>query len=234
MIDRLMPSPGPARKRATHAFSALLRRLLVLLALGSLAPAAALAAPTHIRPELVVEGSAPAGGQVMLAVLMRPEKGWHGYWQNPGDAGLGLTLAWTLPAEASAGTLQYPTPGTLLLSGLMNHVYERDYAVLVPLTLPANAAAGTVLPLRARAQWLACTDQICVPESAELAANVTVGGGGARDARFDGWRAALPAPLGAGAAFAIEGGKVRVAIPLPRGVILIQSPCRHTPGYMVK
>ena len=74
-------------------------------------------------------------------MLMQPKPGWHGYWQNPGDAGLGMGLEWTLPAGAKAGAPQYPVPETLLISGLMNHVYEHDYAVLVPLTLPATARA---------------------------------------------------------------------------------------------
>ena len=50
----------------------------------------------------------------------------------------------------------------------MNYVFERDYAVLVRLKVPANAA-GTV-PVRADAHWLACTEQICVPEQGELVA----------------------------------------------------------------
>jgi DsbC/DsbD-like thiol-disulfide interchange protein len=74
-----------------------------------------------------------------MAVLMEPEPGWHGYWSNPGDAGLPLSLEWTLPSGARAGALQFPVPRTLMLQGLMNHVYEQAYAVLVPVTVPADA-----------------------------------------------------------------------------------------------
>jgi len=214
-----MPPASRCRKRQRSAFSAFWRTLLAIAALCWLSLAPASAAPPHISPELVVEGPARPGGQVTLAVLMRPEKGWHGYWLNPGDAGLGLTLDWQLPAGASAGALQYPTPGTLLLSGLMNHVYESDYAVLVPLRLPADAMPGSTLPIRASAQWLACTDKICVPESADISAQIKIGEGSG-DLRFDQWRAALPAPLGAKATFSVQGSKVRVAIPLPAGVVL--------------
>ncbi len=180
----------------------------------------ALAAPNHIAAELLSESAAAPGSTVTLAVRMAPAPGWHGYWQNPGDAGLGMTLDWTLPAGTSAGALAYPVPQPLLVSGLMNHVYEHEYAVLVPLKLPATAKPGAVLPLRAKAQWLACTEQICVPESAELSGSVTVGPPAARDARFDGWRAALPAPLGSPARFALEAKRLRVAIPLPAAVRL--------------
>ncbi|MFX4978926.1 hypothetical protein ABTC37_19845, partial [Acinetobacter baumannii] len=50
------------------------------------------AAPTHIRTALVAERPAHAGETIQLAVLMQPAKDWHGYWSNPGDAGLPLLL----------------------------------------------------------------------------------------------------------------------------------------------
>jgi len=137
----------------------MLRRLLIFLLL-LVAPTVAQA--RGIEPQLVAEGPAPAGGEVELAIHMRPAKGWHGYWQNPGDAGLPMEVKWQLPRGYSAGPLRYPVPTRLTVAGLMNYVYERDYAVLVRLKVPANAS-GTI-PIRAEARWLACTDKICVPE----------------------------------------------------------------------
>lgn len=177
------------------------------------APSAALA--NHIQASLLAEKPAAPGETVTLALLMQPEKGWHGYWSNPGDAGFGLSLDWTLPAGAKAEAPEFPVPQTLLLSGLMNHVYEHDYAVLVPLTLPRDAKPGTTLPIAAKARWLACTDQICVPEEADLQGTVTVGTAGTADTRFAGWRAALPAPLDRAGTFAFTGKALRIAIPFP-------------------
>ena len=131
------------------------RILLKLLAffvsatLFGLAPARA--APPHIQPVLLAESVAIPGRTVTLAVLMQPAPGWHGYWLNPGDAGLPLMIDWTLPAGVSIAPLRFPVPGTLLVSGLMNHVYEHDYAVLTELTVPANAAPGSVLALTGKA-----------------------------------------------------------------------------------
>ena len=173
---------------------------------------------THIAADLVAEAPAAPGQAVTLALSFRPEKGWHGYWANPGDAGFGMTLKWTLPAGAKDGDLRYPVPETLLISGLMNHVYEHAYAVLAPLTLPADAKPGTVLPVAVEANWLACTDKVCVPERATLRTTVTVAAPGvvpARDPRFDAWRAKLPAPLGARASYQIDGQRIRIGIPLP-------------------
>src|SRR3954447_11584715 len=192
-----------------------MRRFLVLLAL-LLAPA--LANARGIEPQLVAEGPAPPGGEVELAIHMRPAPGWHGYWLNPGDAGLPMSIDWQLPKGFTAGPLRYPVPSRLTVAGLMNYVYERDYAVLVRLKVPAGAT-GTV-PIRADAHWLARTDKICVPEQGQLALDLPVGSGTPNRAQFDAWRRALPQPLATVGHFAVAGDKLRVAIPLPASVEL--------------
>jgi DsbC/DsbD-like thiol-disulfide interchange protein/cytochrome c biogenesis protein CcdA len=200
----------------------MLRRLLIFLALLLAGPAAAqplAAVRNHIAAELVAESERPAAGQnVTLAFSFTPEPGWHGYWLNPGDAGAPMRVAWSLPSGVDAGTLRFPVPAALLVSGLMNHVYEGPHALLLDLRLPAALAPGTRLPIRAKIDYLACTDQICVPESAELSLSLTVGDGivtPAARARFDAWRAALPQPLASEGRFALAGNRLRIAMPLP-------------------
>ncbi len=205
------------------------RRLMTLLwqamlLLCAVAVQPALAKDTNIRAELVAEKAVQEGDTVMLAFVMKPTKGWHGYWQNPGDAGQGMRLKWDLPYGWTAGKPQYPTPETLLISGLMNHVYEHDYAVLVPVTINPSHEPGGIAPVRVHAEWLACTDQICVPEEADLKVNVMVTMDErelvARDTRFDAWRASLPAPLGAQAKFELAGDTIRLGVPMPASVAL--------------
>ena len=193
---------------------AFLRWLTLLAALLAAAPA--LAQATHIAATLTPERAVARPGEtVLLAIAMKPDAGWHGYWENGGDAGFGMTLKWRLPEGAKAGALRYPVPETLVINGLMNHVYEHDYALLVPFTLPADARAGATLPISAQADWLACTDEICVPERGRLATTIRVGAAAPRDPRFDGWLAALPAPLPEAVRFALDGERLRLAIPLP-------------------
>jgi len=189
------------------------RRLLLLIALA-LTPA--LAHAQHIVPQLVAEGTAPPGGEVELAIHMRPQQGWHGYWQNPGDAGLPMTVNWQLPKGFEAGPLRYPVPTRLTVAGLMNYVFEQDYAVLVRLKVPANSTGS--VPIRAEAQWLACTDQVCVPEQGELSLNLPVGSRVTNRAEFDAWRQKLAQPIATIGHFAVEGDKLRVAIPIPASV----------------
>jgi thiol:disulfide interchange protein/DsbC/DsbD-like thiol-disulfide interchange protein len=178
----------------------------------------ALAEARGIEPQLVAEGPALAGGEVELAIRMIPAPGWHGYWLNPGDAGLPMDVKWELPKGFAAGPLRYPVPTRLEIAGLMNYVYERDYAVLVRLKVPADAS-GTI-PVRAKARWLACTDKICVPEQGELSLDLPVGTGSPERAQFDAWRQALPQPLASVGHFAVTGDTLRVAIPLPASIEL--------------
>jgi DsbC/DsbD-like thiol-disulfide interchange protein/cytochrome c biogenesis protein CcdA len=192
--------------------------LLLVALLGSPAAAQPLAPGEQaIAVELVPEGRTVApGGTVTLAFVMRPRAGWHGYWTNPGDAGRPDTAEWRLPDGASAGALRYPVPERLVIAGLMNYVFERDYAILVDLRMPAGAAPGSVVPVAARLDYLACTDEICVPQRSDVATELRIGAPSAENrAQIDGFRSALPQPLGSEARFALENGRLRLAIPLP-------------------
>lgn len=207
----------------------LLLWLLVLLSLlAGQARAQSPAFPTqgkrHIAAKLVAENPAPVPGEKLtIAFRMEPEQGWHGYWKNPGDAGKGMSVEWTLPSGWRVGELRYPVPSVLMLAGLMNHVFEGPYVVLADVTVPAGARPGEAITLRVSAQWLACTDQICVPEGAELALGLTVGAAirpAENRTQFDEFRARLPQPLGGEARFALENGLLRLAIPFPRGAAI--------------
>jgi thiol:disulfide interchange protein/DsbC/DsbD-like thiol-disulfide interchange protein len=173
--------------------------------------------PNHIAVRLVAESSAPAPNrEVTLAFVMTPEPGWHGYWQNPGDAGVETKVDWRLPYGMTVSPLRYPVPQPLLISGLMNYVYEGPYALLASLHLSSDPAKGTKIPISAHLQYLACTDRICVPEQADVNLDLTVGEGiPEHRAEFDSYRRAQPKPLGSTAVFEASPADVRIAIPLP-------------------
>jgi DsbC/DsbD-like thiol-disulfide interchange protein/cytochrome c biogenesis protein CcdA len=190
----------------------LLPLLAALCALAALlCPAVSYAQPrsNHIAARLAVEGPVRPGQPLTVAVVFDPQPGWHGYWKNPGDAGYGMTLDWRLPNNWTAGEPQYPVPQKLVIGGLMNHVYEGPYAVLVELRAPVDARPAQIA---LDAQWLACTDKICVPEQAHLTLDIA---NAPAAPAFDRWRAAIPALLDRPARFALEDGKLRIAIPLP-------------------
>ena len=193
--------------------------LFILMTWLALLPAAA-APARHVAMTLVAESERPAaGGEVALAVAAVPDADWHGYWLNPGDAGVGTRVVWDLPAGVTAGPLAYPVPERLLVAGLMNHVYARPWALLTRLRVPAGLAAGTRLPVAATLDYLVCTDALCVPERQTLTTVLTVGDGAvaaARRARFDAWRRELPRPLGSAARYQVADGRFRLEVPFPR------------------
>jgi thiol:disulfide interchange protein/DsbC/DsbD-like thiol-disulfide interchange protein len=179
-------------------------RLLTLL-LALLLPAAVQA--NNVRVELLAESAAPAPGKPLtLAIMLTPKPGWHTYWSNPGEAGFAPKAAWT---GAIAGPLRFPVPVTLLVSGLMNYVYEAPAALLVDV-IGATGRVGVKL------NYLVCTTEICVPESAEASVDLHPGDA-APDAavagRFAAARAALPMTL-AGARYAIDKGRFALGIPV--------------------
>ena len=183
-------------------------------------PATLLAESRQVQP----------GQSVTLAFLMEPKPTWHGYWENPGDAGIGMSFDWQLPDGVTAGKAQFPVPDTLLISGIMNYVYKGDYAVLVNLTLSSDVRPGP-LPISIKSEWLSCTDEICVPEQDELSIILQVVArdtAGQLDQRFDGFRAALPRPLGSEATFAVRDGLFRLSVPLPASVEI------DKPYYFIK
>jgi thiol:disulfide interchange protein len=205
---------------AMHRLVAFL--LALLTALAALPAQAQQLAPGEkaMAVRLVAESPAPAtGGKVGLALVMTPRPGWHGYWKNPGDAGFENTVEWRLPSGLRAGPLHYPVPKRLIVAGIMNYVYEGEYAQLLDLEVPPGQAPGSAMPIRGAIDYLVCTDEICVRETAEFGLDLPVAAAAAaappRNPAFDRWREALPKPLGSPARFERVGERLRIAIPFP-------------------
>lgn len=179
---------------------------LALLVHAPRASAASSAVTGHARAELLAhapDGLKP-GAEVWLGLRLQHEAGWHTYWLNAGDSGLPTTLAWTLPPGFTAGDIAWPTPKQLPLGPLMNYGYEGDLLLPVRLRVPADYQGGPV-PVRLRADWLIC-QETCIPEFAELDAELAPAPASAHAALFERARAAAPVAVpGAKAAARIEG-----------------------------
>jgi len=210
---------GPLRLLLT--LSAFL--LALWLAVGvthAQAPPRAQTTQQNVRASIDIETSRPApGDNVTVAIVMDPKAGWHDYWSNPGDAGTPLELEWQLPAGVTAGLVRAPVPETLIVSGFMNHIYKAKHAFLVDIKIPKDAQPRQSLSVKVNARWSACSDLVCVPETATLTVPLTVGSStiaNADRARFDEWRSALPVPLDRAALYQIDGKRIDIAIPYPR------------------
>ena len=202
-------------------YLALFRYLASLMALM----VALLAAPVsaqrdnYIDADLVAEHAPVPGETLTVALRFRPQEGWHGYWANPGDAGEGMRLDWRLPQGWEASEPLYPVPEELELLGLINHTYSDSYAVLVPIEVPQNASVTNIAAITVDAQWLACSDRLCVPERATLTLRFPQETPELA-AQFDEHRAAIPPLIDSTARFEYGSETLRLAIPLPASLDL--------------
>jgi DsbC/DsbD-like thiol-disulfide interchange protein/cytochrome c biogenesis protein CcdA len=140
--------------------------LLLLMAPGFCAAATPdLAVTPRDTVGLIAAASAPANGEIRLALKFHLAPGWHIYWSNPGDAGLAPQIS--LDAPAVAGAFAYPPPELLLQGPVAAYVLSGDF--LLPFT--ATHVGSSV---NASAFWLVCSN-ICIPEHAHFRLPLGVG-----------------------------------------------------------
>ena len=119
--------------------------------------------------------TAVPGKPFMVALHLRMADGWHVYGQNPGDAGFPTELKWKLPEGWKAGPIQWPAPRKFEEEGgMVTYGYEKEVALLVEITPPANLKPDGEATLHADASWLAC-EKMCVPGTASLTLTVAIG-----------------------------------------------------------
>jgi thiol:disulfide interchange protein len=162
----------------------------------------------QVRAELVAhapDGVGP-GKPLWLGLKIDHQPHWHTYWKNPGDSGLPTVLEWSLPAGASAGEIQWPTPRKLPIGPLLNYGYEGTLLLPVALKLPA-AVAGDTLDVKLHAEWLVCKD-VCIPESGDFLLRLPVQAAtAAHAALFAAAQAAQPQRVATAAATATVDAK---------------------------
>ena len=154
-----------------------MRQLLPVLLLCGFSFTAAAALPgnkTQARLLLSAETARP-GETVMAGIELRMPPGWHTYWRNPGESGVGkpTTVEWELPPGVTAGEILWPPPERFLETEFTTYIYHGQAVLLVPLKLATDLPKGK-LDLQAKVSWLEC-EKACVPGSAKVKASLTVG-----------------------------------------------------------
>lgn len=108
-----------------------------------------------------------------VAVQFKMDPGWHIYWKNPGDVGLGTSITWELPEGFHADDLQWPSPKRFEAHPFVSFGYDESVLLLTKIHPAAGIKAGEVVKLKAHVRWLAC-EAACIPGSAELALQLQV------------------------------------------------------------
>jgi thiol:disulfide interchange protein DsbD len=180
----------------------------------------ALAVAPKVSVALISESAAiEPGGTLWVGLRQRIAPGWHTYWLNPGDSGESPTIEWALPPGWRAGPIIWPQPERLPVGPLMSYGYTHEVVLLTRLTAPADLSAGTSVALRGRASWLVC-EKICLPEEADLALTLPVGGGkpsaAATAPAIERARRAVPAPSPWATSLRATADTVTVSVAAPR------------------
>ncbi len=148
-----------------------------LLALGGAGQGAGGGAPasaTHARAKLISESAGLVPGATMtLGITFEIDPGWHLYWNGYNDAGLPPKAKWTLPEGYKVGEIQWPAPKREVSGGeILNHIYEKEVTLLVPLSVPTNAELGEKVEIAADLKWLVC-EEACIAEEGRV--SITLG-----------------------------------------------------------
>jgi DsbC/DsbD-like thiol-disulfide interchange protein len=146
--------------------SVLLSTLFLAVAFNPCASAQSIAI-THAKVNLVAESnSLQAGKTAWIGVLFDLEKGWHIYWENPGDSGEPPKVQWQLPAGFHAGEVRWPAPVRLGTGKVIDYGYEGRVLLPVPVQVPANYTTGKPVIVSADIRYLICRE-VCIPAKAQ-------------------------------------------------------------------
>jgi thiol:disulfide interchange protein DsbD len=158
-----------------------------------------------VKAALVADHSAiRPGAKLTLGVKLTIEKGWHVYWQNPGDAGAPTLATVRAPRGFEVGELQYPSPEREESAGdLVSFVHKDEMVILCEVKAPADLVAGSTVELGVDCRWLVC-QETCYPGSGKAELTLAVAKPADADAPanesanerdFQRWRARLPRPF---------------------------------------
>jgi len=105
---------------------------------------------------------------IELAITFEIAEGWHTYWRNHGEGGLGPSFKWNLPTGFTVGELQFPAP-TRYVDAVGDHsfILEGNPVLLTTLTAPKDLPLGQDVAIGVDATWLVC-EKACIKESKQL------------------------------------------------------------------
>lgn len=123
----------------------------------------------HASVRLVSAETALRPGETnFLGLLFTIDAGWHIYWDGVNESGIPPRAEWDAPAGAEVGPFILPVPTRYVGPGdLLDHVYEDEVLLIVPVEVPADASPGSLLTFRAGVEWLVCKE-MCLPGYADV------------------------------------------------------------------
>lgn len=196
-----------------HALSFLLVTLLPLA--GARGQADFPSGDELVSVRLLCDRAALVPGQdATLAVALDVTADWHVYAPFANDTGFPPRVQLTLPAGVTEGPIAWPVPRRHVSPGdLLDHVYEGEVLLLIPLHVAADATPDADARVAASVQWLVC-DEVCLMGSGRATLALAVLAAPSQPATRAGGPAETATGSGAGAA-AIAAARRRLPGPPP-------------------
>jgi thiol:disulfide interchange protein DsbD len=197
-----IPSTGSSKHRSLARI--LFGLIAATLFFGTIAAPARGASIQHGTLDIVSENGWISPGQSFaIGLRFKMDPGWHIYWKNPGDSGEPPRVTWQLPQGITAGEIEWPAPHTMLVSTIMNYVYDGEVLLIVPMQAAQGLSPQGAEKLDASVRVLICSEKMCVPSKAQISLSLAVKNQPpAPDANaaalFSATRAHLPKPVPAG------------------------------------
>lgn len=152
----------------------MVRRFRSIFLVAALLPfsAGAQTVPDDVIRAEVIGGWQTDEGTHMAALRLTMADGWHTYWRSPGEAGIPPQFNWDASGNIGAVALHWPIPQVFDLNGTRTLGYEGELVLPVEIT---QRDTGEVVTIDASLDLGVC-DEICVPVSLRVSADLPVGG----------------------------------------------------------
>ncbi len=130
--------------------------------------------PVKSKASWLVDHETIAPGSTFTAALhLHHPEGWHSYYRNSGGIELPPEISWTLPDGFKAGTIQWPVPQVKQGEFGTSFIYQGNLTLLVDITAPEDLKFGTIVTIKADAQWQIC-ETGCINEEGEFKTTLRV------------------------------------------------------------
>lgn len=128
----------------------------------------------YINSTLTASADPAPDSAFILAVNLALEDHWHTYWPGINDTGYGLSFDITPIEGLTFGKPYFPTPTRHLAAGdILDHVYEGQLSVLIPVTVSTDLMPGTMATINITTNALVC-DEICIPQTTSASVEILI------------------------------------------------------------
>lgn len=112
------------------------------------------------------------GRPFTLGLDLTIPRGWHTYWENPGDTGMAPEFRWTMPDGVRLVGVRFPVPARFEDYDIVSFGYEGTVRLLADFEAdaPLDARSGQI---RVEAVWMICRD-VCLPVVSSAAVDVKI------------------------------------------------------------